>query len=478
MVRYRRLQDFPVEERIDALIRNLKECEQRCDFSASGNRREEFSRMEMKRRMLVDAVDFLNNTPGVFSNVEIYEPIVDMARANLFRAIPLNEEAEDLFEPEDDEPQLERAWPHLQIVYEILRRMVAAPDLDVKAARTVLDHNFVLGMLDLFASPDPREREYAKTIFHRLYGKLLSLRSFVRKSLQNAFTRYVAENRCHTGIAEMLEILGSIINGFSIPLKEDHRNFLQHTLIRLHLPSSLPSYHVQLCFCLIQFIRKEPELVVHITYSLIRYWPVTHSRKAVMFLNELEEIMEFVVPDQFDEVADIVFDRLVQCIKSPHFQVAERALFFWNNEYVVQLVLYRKERFVPLLVPALLSNVEQHWNSNVRSLSGNVMNLLMEMDADLVEKHMAKHMAGYEAPDPVRLRLAEQNRVFDMLDQLNKSGKPTTPQRGSENGETIANIIKRLRDEAHVRAGRAVTNGTSSSRTSSSEEIFTLDPQM
>jgi len=103
MFRYRRIQEFPEEERIDAFIRLCKECETRCDFSvAASNRREELIKMERKRRMLVDAVDFLNNTPDVFSNVDIYAPIVDMARANIIRAIPTNEEADDLFEPEDN----------------------------------------------------------------------------------------------------------------------------------------------------------------------------------------------------------------------------------------------------------------------------------------------------------------------------------------------------------------------------------------
>ena len=36
----------------------------------------------------------------------------------------------------------------------------------------------------------------------------------------------------HNGIAELLEILGSIINGFALPLKEEHKNFLNKVLMR------------------------------------------------------------------------------------------------------------------------------------------------------------------------------------------------------------------------------------------------------
>ena len=37
------------------------------------------------------------------------------------------------------------------------------------------------------------------------------------------FYRFVYETERHNGIAELLEILGSIINGFALPLKEEHK---------------------------------------------------------------------------------------------------------------------------------------------------------------------------------------------------------------------------------------------------------------
>ena len=38
---------------------------------------------------------------------------------------------------------------------------------------------------------------------------------------------YIVECR-HNGIGELLEILGSIINGFAIPLKKEHLQVLQY----------------------------------------------------------------------------------------------------------------------------------------------------------------------------------------------------------------------------------------------------------
>lgn len=48
-------------------------------------------------------------------------------------------------------------------------------------------------------------------------------RPFIRKAINNVFYRFVFETERHNGIAELLEILGSIINGFALPLKEEHK---------------------------------------------------------------------------------------------------------------------------------------------------------------------------------------------------------------------------------------------------------------
>ena len=42
-------------------------------------------------------------------------------------------------------------------------------------------------LLDLFDSEDPRERDFLKTTLHRIYGKFLGLRAYIRKQINNIF---------------------------------------------------------------------------------------------------------------------------------------------------------------------------------------------------------------------------------------------------------------------------------------------------
>ena len=83
----------------------------------------------------------------------------------------------------------------------------------------------------MFNSYDPRERETLKTVLHRIYGKFLGLRGFIRKTINHIFLQFIFESDAYNGIAELLEILGSIINGFAIPIKAEHKLFLSKVRI-------------------------------------------------------------------------------------------------------------------------------------------------------------------------------------------------------------------------------------------------------
>jgi serine/threonine-protein phosphatase 2A regulatory subunit B' len=47
-----------------------------------------------------------------------------------------------------------------------------------------------------------------QTILHRIYGKSMALRSFIRRSINDMFYTFVYETESLQGVGELLEILG------------------------------------------------------------------------------------------------------------------------------------------------------------------------------------------------------------------------------------------------------------------------------
>jgi len=382
-----KLREAPLAERAELFRTKLQVCSQVFDFYDDSHQREK----EAKRQTLLEVVEYVNNTRNCF-NESLMQDVVNMVSANIFRALQTKDRfVMSISDPEDDEPTLERAWPHLQIVYEFFLRFVVSNDVDPKIAKRFVDQNFVLKLLELFDSEDPRERDYLKTILHRVYGKFMALRSFIRRAIQHAFFKVIYECEMHNGVGELLEILGSIINGFALPLKEEHKDFLIKALIPLHKVKSLASFHQQLSYCMAQYVEKDPRLAYDIITTMLKFWPVSITSKQVLFLNELEETLELTQPAEFYRMQDQLFRRIALCITCPHFQVAERTLFLWNNDYIVKLINQNRQTLFPIVIGALYTNSKQHWNSAVHGLTFNVLKLLMEADPQFFDECSAKH---------------------------------------------------------------------------------------
>ncbi|KAK1710347.1 hypothetical protein CaCOL14_004325 [Colletotrichum acutatum] len=374
--------EVPPNRRQELFMQKIDQCNVIFDFNdASGDMKSK----EIKRLALHELLDYVANNRQVITE-PMYPRVVEMFAKNLFRPIPppMNPQGE-AFDPEEDEPVLEVAWPHIQVVYEFFLRFIESQDFNTNIAKAYIDHSFVLQLLELFDSEDPRERDFLKTTLHRIYGKFLNLRSFIRRSINNVFFQFTYETERFNGIAELLEILGSIINGFALPLKEEHKTFLTRVLIPLHKVKSLSMYHPQLAYCIVQFLEKDASLTEEVVLGLLRYWPKVNSTKEVMFLNEVEDIFEVMDPAEFAKVQEPLFHQLAKSVASPHFQVAERALYFWNNEYFCNLVSDNVEIILPIMFAPLYENSKGHWNRTIHGMVYNAMKLFMEINPQLFD---------------------------------------------------------------------------------------------
>ncbi|CAH1443805.1 unnamed protein product [Lactuca virosa] len=348
------LKDVPVADRHVLFLKKLQICSYIFDFTDTLKNTME---KEIKKQNLLELVELVQSGSSKMNEIMQGE-MIKMISLNIFRCLPPqaheNTGTENL-DPEEDDMFLDPSWPHLQVVYELLLRYVVSSDTDTKVAKRYLNHSFVLNLLDLFDTEDPREQR-------------------------------------HPGISELLEILGSIINGFAVPMKEEHKLFLSRALIPLHKPKSVNLYHQQLSYCVTQFVEKDYKLADIVIKGLLKYWPVTNCGKEILFLGELEEVLDATQPVEFQRVMLPLFTRIGRCINSTHFQVAERALFLWNNERVVTLIAQNRHMILPIIFESLEKNIQGHWNQSINELTTNVRRMFIEMDPDLFEECQTRYM--------------------------------------------------------------------------------------
>lgn len=425
--------EVPSNNRQDLFVQKLKQCNVIFDFT---NASMDMRSKEIKREALHELLEYVTNNRNVITE-PLYSKVIDMFSTNLFRPIPppVNTYGE-CYDPEEDEPVLEVAWPHLQMVYEFFLRFIESPDFNTNIAKTYIDHHFILQLLELFDSEDPRERDLLKTTLHRIYGKFLTLRSFIRKSINNVFFQFIYESERFNGIAELLEILGSIINGFALPLKDEHKSFLIRVLLPLHKVKSISLYHPQLSYCVVQFLEKDPSLTEEVIHGLLRFWPKVNSTKEVLFLNEVEEIFEVMEPSEFVKIQVPLFQQLSKAISSQHFQVAERVLYYWNNDYFCNFVNDNVDVILPIIFPALYENSKMHWNRTIHGMIYNTMKMFMEINPTLFDECYNDYTFSQEEAE---IKDKERRDMWLALEIMSNSG-------GKDSYENIEVFSKNLKE--------------------------------
>lgn len=111
--------------------------------------------------------------------------------------------------------------------------------------------------------------------------------------------------------------------------------FLVRALLPLHKPKSVSVYHQQLSYCVIQFVEKDFKLADIVIRGLMKYWPLTNSQKEVLFLGELEEVLEATQGAEFQRCMVPLFRQISRCLNSYHFQVNLTFIRFLNRDSLV-----------------------------------------------------------------------------------------------------------------------------------------------
>lgn len=85
-------------------------------------------------------------------------------------------------------------------------------------------------------------------------------------------------------------------------------------------------------------------------------------------------------------------------------QVAERGLFFWNNDHIENLIRHNRKVILPIIFPALEKNSRNHWNQAVHSLTLNVRKIFYDLDPELYRECLLKFEEDELKESDVQLR--------------------------------------------------------------------------
>jgi len=151
--------------------------------------------------------------------------------------------------------------------------------------------------------------------------------------------------------------------------------------------------------------------------SLIRYWPVANTRKQLLFLTEIEDLLQVVEPEQFVVIQEMLFKKICEAIVSPAFQIVEKVFQLWHHEYILNLIAANVEVILPIVFPSLYSTAKNHWNKAIRGMAANDIRLFMDIDTvvfgRVLEKYKAERIKEKEDREK---RVTTWRSLFEIVD--------------------------------------------------------------
>jgi len=284
---------------------------------------------------------------------------------------------------------------YVESVRKIVRMFMGFPECTDQVSGLVFSYEVGVGALKRLEQNDALDDEEQGLLIeigYRSYahggGKTRQrLRGVIGGMLERVLEKHERFHICKP----VLTILGSIIRGFQSPLSRSNKEMGLNLLVPFHgtrgkaTPSTsiLGLFHKELVMCMTAIISKDFSLGDIVLVSILNLWPTKwegNSPKEVLVLHECEALLELENIEIKEATAQQMVEKLSEAIASDNSMVCERALGYWENPKVINVLFAAgcRKSFISAVVVPLVQHAVTHWNKTVTIMAGHVLKLLMD----------------------------------------------------------------------------------------------------
>lgn len=335
-------------------------------------------------------------------------------------------------------------------LYEILLYLLENPQIKSNIFKKSITSDFINKFVQLFDSIIVDEKKYLKIILHRLYSKLISKRISIRKAIIDYIKLSIKSTINFNGVAEILEVMASIISGFSVPLKKDHYDFFNDNIIPLFSLKKFNLYLKQLIKCSNLFLEKDHQLYIPLMKVIIEIFPSQSISKKVYFLDELYNIFLYIDNNIPSNLMDNLIQVITACLTENDITIATKCLMLFEEKQFMSFI--KKNRNKTIIKDTLMTNLNHfivnHWNKKIREKlhaikkkilkkgsSKSCINTIINNEGFIINSLYPENKKEEKKQVELAMRLSNANR-------LNQNHN----QEGEQNKNEISILLKNKND--------------------------------
>ena len=316
------------------------------------------------------------NLPAIFRVIEgtLFRPLQKLTSVGCENETLDQSEKEQLTDP---------TWPLVSPVYTLFQRILECSFISQKDVKHLIGDLFIQRFLELFDSEYSPEKSILRSLLHLLYLKQIGLRKSIRKAMNELFYTLIHVEYKFNGASEILEIQGSIISGFAVPIKEEHLSFFRTVVLPLHKLPTCQLFHEDLMRCTVLFVNKDHMLGLEVIDYLVKVWPHTNSNKQIKFLEEMMIITGIVPCEDLNTHIKKMAKKVAVLLGSSHFKACDFAISCFEKKDFLSLIESYKSLVFPIVIPVLSKAKDECWQPTIRESLFGLSRLLEEIDCKL-----------------------------------------------------------------------------------------------
>lgn len=155
------------------------------------------------------------------------------------------------------------------------------------------------------------------------------------------------------------------------------------------------------------------------------------------------QILSAIEPQHFVQIQVPLFQRFCKCLSGAHFQVCEKTLAMWNNEYIFNLICDNLDIVLPIVFAPLYYNSKHHWNKSVRPMAWYALKMFMEYDPDVFHASVRQFKEQRQQTRQKNYQYAERwGTIAAMASRIPSAVSPSPPATPTSPRAPVSPIVE------------------------------------
>lgn len=338
-----------------------------------------------KRTALAEILTWLAENDDCFEklNTEETNSLFNMIEANIFRnrkRIP----AKELFFEVPSPNMFEKAWPHLEVVYLMLFRVLCLVPFDSHFDRKFLDSIF-----NLFSTPSLDERMELIRFVKGYYILHIDDRKYIVDKITSLIEQHLMTRDYPFQVATCLPLLVALCQA-----EEGEVNWLYKVVKNLVLPligdTYVFYYGIPLKIILDLYTFEQPEHAAEVIERILAYWPRQNTTKMCVYTGMLMDYLPHMTHEMLAKYASHIFSLIAENCNAPSPRLAEASFQIFLVPYFEEMMKGNRDEILGIMVPAVTKCMNEHWEESIRDIASLCISIMEKYDADAVHKLSAR----------------------------------------------------------------------------------------